>query len=85
MVALLQWILFGALIGWFASVLMVRSSEPRALGNLVAGIVGAVAGGVLSGSGPVRGVLGLNGFATAFIGAFVMLLVVNLWTRVRAR
>ena len=85
MVALLQWVLIGALIGWVTSVLMVRTTEQRALSNLVIGVLGAVLGGMLSWLSSVRGTLGLNGFATAFIGSLALLLVVNLWARLHPR
>lgn len=85
MVAMLQWVLIGALIGWLTSVLMVRTTGQRAVSNLVTGMVGAVLGGMLSWLGTVRTTLGVNGFATAFIGSLALLLAVNVWARTRVR
>jgi len=82
MIALMQWILFGALVGWIASVFLLPSNEQRALGNLIAGIVGAILGGWLSTFGGVRSVLGLGSLATAFLGSFLLLAIVNVWPRI---
>ncbi len=85
MITLLQWILFGALIGWIASVFKLPPNGQRAAGNLVAGIVGAVAGGWLSTLSDVRAALGVSSFATAFLGSFLLLTIVNVWPRIHSR
>lgn len=42
---ILLWILFGALAGWIASMLMKTDAEQGAIANIVTGILGALLGG----------------------------------------
>jgi uncharacterized membrane protein YeaQ/YmgE (transglycosylase-associated protein family) len=44
---ILLWIIFGALAGWIASLIMGADAQMGALANIVVGIVGAVIGGLL--------------------------------------
>lgn len=71
------WIIFGAIAGWLASVLMHTSSRQGTLYDIVMGIIGAVVGGFLMG---LVGQPGVNGFnlysmAVAVIGAVVVIMV----------
>ncbi|ATL46488.1 GlsB/YeaQ/YmgE family stress response membrane protein [Chitinophaga caeni] len=70
-------IIIGALAGWLAS-LLVKGHGLGCLGNILLGIVGGVIGGWL-----LRKLdLGPWGhFGTAFIGACVLLFIVNLFNR----
>ena len=47
--AIILWIIFGALAGWMASVLMKTNSGQGTMMDVVLGIVGAVVGGFLMG------------------------------------
>lgn len=47
MLDIIAWILFGALAGWIASIIMKTNEEQGALGNIVVGILGAIVGGFL--------------------------------------
>jgi uncharacterized membrane protein YeaQ/YmgE (transglycosylase-associated protein family) len=42
---IILWILFGALVGWIASLIMKTDAQQGALLNIVVGVVGAVLGG----------------------------------------
>ncbi len=80
----LVWILFGALAGWIASMVMGKNSQMGALANIVVGIVGAVIGGFLMSN--VFGSPGVTGFnitslIVAIIGAVVLLFLVGLVRR----
>lgn len=44
---IILWIIFGALVGWIASLIMKTDAEQGAIANIVIGIVGAVVGGFL--------------------------------------
>jgi uncharacterized membrane protein YeaQ/YmgE (transglycosylase-associated protein family) len=44
---LIGWIILGALAGWLASVINKTNREQGWIGNIVLGIVGAIAGGFL--------------------------------------
>ena len=41
------WILFGALAGWIASLIMRVDAQQGMIGNIVTGILGAFIGGVI--------------------------------------
>ena len=72
------WIIFGALAGWVASLILKTNEQQGLIGNIIVGILGAVVGGYLAGilfDSP--GVTGFNftSFAIAVAGAIVLLLV----------
>ena len=73
---ILLWVVFGALVGWVASIIMKTDEEQGALMNIVVGIVGAFIGGLLMNTLGQSGVTGFN-----FYSVFVALLgsVVLLW------
>jgi len=80
----LVWIIFGALAGWIASMIMGKNAQMGALANIVVGIVGAVIGGFLMTN--VFGAQGVTGFnitslIVAIIGAIVLLFLVGLIRR----
>ena len=67
---LLIFIVIGAVVGWLAGILM-KGGGLGLLGNIIIGIVGAIAGGVLF------GLLGLIGsIFTAIVGAAILLFLV---------
>lgn len=47
MVNIIVWIIFGALAGWIASIIMRTNAEQGALGNILTGIAGAFIGGFI--------------------------------------
>jgi len=73
--AIILWIIFGALAGWMASVLMKTNSGQGTMMDVVLGIVGAVVGGFLMGLIGQSGVTGFNlySFVVAVIGAVVVI------------
>jgi len=72
---IILWIVFGALVGWIASLIMNTDAEQGTLLNIVVGIVGAVLGGWLMSIIGETGVNGFNlySFAVALIGAMVLI------------
>jgi uncharacterized membrane protein YeaQ/YmgE (transglycosylase-associated protein family) len=74
---ILYWILFGALAGWIASVIMKTNYSQGAVSDIVMGIIGAVVGGFLMGIIGQSGVTGLNlySLAVAVVGAIVVIYV----------
>lgn len=44
---LVAWIVFGALAGWLASIIMRTNAEMGVLANIIVGIIGAIIGGYL--------------------------------------
>lgn len=74
---ILMWILFGALVGWIASMIM-GTSEGLVL-DIVLGIVGAVLGGWLMSFFGYGGVTGFNlySFLVAVLGAIALIAIVR--------
>ena len=57
---ILVWIIFGALAGWIASILMKRDGQQGAIGNIIVGLIGALIGGFVMGQFGGQGVTGFN-------------------------
>lgn len=76
---ILLWIVFGALVGWIASLVMRTDAQQGAFLNVVVGIVGAVLGGWLMSFFGQTGVTGFNvySFAVALVGAIVLIALVR--------
>lgn len=74
---LIIWIVFGALVGWVASMLM--GSGGGIVWDVVVGIIGAVIGGFIMNFFGQSGVGGFNlySFVVALIGACVLIAVVR--------
>ncbi len=87
MINFILWLLFGALIGWLASLVMRTDAQQGALLNIVVGIVGAFLGGFLFsllgiGGGNInQGDFSLSSLIVSFIGAVILLAIVNLFRR----
>ncbi len=76
----ISWIILGGIAGWLASIVMKRNDQMGCIANIVAGIVGAFVGGwvfSLFGGGSVTG-LNLPSLLVAFVGAVIVLGIVNL-------
>lgn len=76
----------GGILGWLASIVMRTDAQQGMLLNVIVGIVGALIGGFLFGSllggTPITsGVLDLRSLLVSFLGAIVLLAVVNLFRR----
>jgi uncharacterized membrane protein YeaQ/YmgE (transglycosylase-associated protein family) len=81
----LVWIIFGALAGWIASIIMGKNKKMGAIANIVVGIIGAFIGGYIMQFFGVQGVTGFNlpSLLVAIVGAIVLLFVVGLFSRRR--
>ncbi len=77
---LILYIIFGAIVGWIASIIMGRNAEQGAIGNIVVGILGAFLGGFIMRALGSTGVTGfdLRSFLVALMGAVVLLFLYNL-------
>lgn len=76
---IILWIIFGALVGWIASMIMKTDAEQGALLNIVVGIVGAVIGGWIMTFFGQSGTSGFNfySFIVALLGAIVLIAIVK--------
>jgi uncharacterized membrane protein YeaQ/YmgE (transglycosylase-associated protein family) len=87
---LLIWLIVGGVVGWLASLIMRTDGQQGIFLNIVVGIIGAlIAGFVVS---PMLGVASINagnfsigGLAVSLVGAVILLAIVNLIRRGRAR
>ena len=72
---IIAWIIFGALAGWLASLIMGTNADQGAFANIVVGIVGAVLGGFLSRLIGGSGVTGFNlgSLVVAIVGSVLLL------------
>ena len=79
----LVWIIFGALAGWIASIVMGANKQMGAIANIIVGIIGAVIGGFLMNAFGAPGVTGFNlmSLIVAILGAVVLLFLVGLFRR----
>jgi uncharacterized membrane protein YeaQ/YmgE (transglycosylase-associated protein family) len=78
---ILSWIVFGALAGWVASMLMGTNARQGCLMNIIVGVVGAFLGGLLVELLTNRSVgfgWNLRSFVVAVVGA-VILLAITSW------
>jgi uncharacterized membrane protein YeaQ/YmgE (transglycosylase-associated protein family) len=84
------WIVVGGILGWIASLIMRTDAQQGLLLNIIVGIVGALLGGWLLGglfnTGTInQGDFSLSGLLVSLLGAIILLAIVNLFTRGRAR
>lgn len=76
---IILWIIFGALVGWVASLIMKTNAQQGVLLNIVIGIIGALIGGWLMsifGGGSVTG-FNLYSFLVALLGACVLIAIIG--------
>jgi len=83
MINIIAWILFGALVGWVASMIVGSDDQQGGLMNVVVGIAGAVIGGFVSRNIAGKDISGFNGtsFLIALLGAVALLLLLRLVKR----
>lgn len=72
---LIVYLIFGAIAGWIASMIMGTDAEQGAIMNIVVGVIGAFLGGVLMNTFGQPGVTGFNLYSVivAVLGSVVLL------------
>ena len=82
---IILWILFGALVGWLASIIMRTDDEQGAWANIIIGIIGAFIGGALSGWLGGQGISGFNlsSIIVAILGEMVLIFFIRMFTHRR--
>jgi uncharacterized membrane protein YeaQ/YmgE (transglycosylase-associated protein family) len=88
--SLLLWIVIGGILGWLASMVMRTDAQQGIFLNVVVGIVGALLGGWFLAPMFGAGTINTNDFSmvsllVSFLGAVILLAIVNLIIRGRAR
>lgn len=79
-------ILVGGVLGWFVSMVMRTDGQQGILLNVVVGIVGALLAGFLlnpliGGGNIMAGDFSVSSLLVSFLGAVVLLAIVNLFSR----
>lgn len=78
MINFILWIVFGALVGWIASIIMKSNASMGALANIIAGIVGSFVGGwvmSLFGQEVAQGQFNIPSMLTAILGACIVIFI----------
>ncbi len=77
---IISWIVLGGIAGWLASIITKRNDQMGCITNIIAGIIGAAVGGWVFSLFGGTGVTGFNlgSLLVAFVGAVIVLAVVNL-------
>ena len=83
-------IIVGGILGWLASIVMRTDAQQGLLLNIVVGIVGALLGGLLlapliGGASITSGAYDIKSLLVSFLGAVILLAVINLFRRGRVR
>ena len=83
---LIIWLVVGGVLGWLASLVMRTDGQQGIFLNVVVGIVGAlIAGFVIApmfGTGTINtNDFSMSGLLVSFVGAVVLLAIVNLFRR----
>ena len=86
---ILVWLIVGGVVGWLASTVMRTDAQQGILLNVVVGIVGALLAGFvvspLLGIGTINQGISVTTFLVSLVGAIILLAIVNLFRRGRAR
>jgi uncharacterized membrane protein YeaQ/YmgE (transglycosylase-associated protein family) len=87
---IIVWLIVGGVIGWIASIIMRTDGQQGILLNIVVGIVGAFLGGILIsplvGAGTINNAgLTVGTFVVSLAGAVILLAIVNMFRRGKAR
>ena len=82
MIGLLIWLIIGGVIGWLASIVMRTDGQQGMILNVVVGIVGAFLAGLVVGGGQINASnYSATSLIASFVGAVVLLAIVNLIRR----
>jgi len=79
-------LIIGGILGWLASIVMRTDAQQGIILNVVVGIVGALLGGFLltpliGGASITTGALDVRSLLVSFLGAVILLAIVNLFRR----
>lgn len=83
---LIIWLVVGGVIGWLASLVMRTDAQQGIILNIVVGVIGALLAGFVIAPFFGTGTINSNDFSMAgllvsFVGAVVLLAIVNLFRR----
>jgi uncharacterized membrane protein YeaQ/YmgE (transglycosylase-associated protein family) len=86
MINFIIWLIVGGILGWLASIVMRTDGQQGILLNIIVGIIGAFLGGFLLaplfGTGTInQNDFSISGLLVSFLGAVILLAIVNLFRR----
>jgi uncharacterized membrane protein YeaQ/YmgE (transglycosylase-associated protein family) len=84
------WLVVGGIIGWLASIIMKTNAQQGLFLNVIVGIVGSLLGGwlisPLIGAGTInQSDFSIAGLFVSLVGAVLLLAIINLFRRDKAR
>jgi uncharacterized membrane protein YeaQ/YmgE (transglycosylase-associated protein family) len=87
--SIIIWLIVGGIVGWLASLIMRTDGQQGFMLNIVVGVVGALLAGwlvsPLVGVGTINQGISIATIVVSLIGAIILLAIVNLFRRGRAR
>lgn len=80
---IILWVIFGALAGWIASMIMGTNAQQGAIANIVIGVIGAMIGGFVMSFFGGTGVTGFNPYSllVAILGSVILIWIVRVVRR----
>ena len=87
---LIIWLVVGGVLGWLASIVMRTDGQQGIFLNVIVGVIGALLAGwfiaPMLGTGTINSSdFSVSGLVVSFIGAVILLAIVNLFRRGSAR
>lgn len=79
------YLIIGGIIGWLASIVMRTDAQQGIFLNVIVGIVGAFLAGLIVSGGSIGDGINVTSLLASFVGAIVLLALVNLFRRGRVR
>lgn len=81
MLGFILYLVIGGILGWLASIVMRTDAQQGMLLNVIVGIIGAFLAGLVVSGGSIGQGIDVRSLVASFIGAVVLLAIVNLIRR----
>lgn len=81
MMGLIVLLVVGGILGWLASIVMRTDAQQGIFLNIVVGVVGALIGGLIVAGGSITTGISVTSLLVSFLGAVILLAIVNLVRR----
>lgn len=81
MIGFIVLLVVGGILGWLASIVMRTDAQQGIFLNIVVGVIGALIGGLVVAGGSITSGISVTSLIVSFLGAVVLLAIVNLVRR----